>query len=77
MNTGGTMGPRISIITLGVVDMARAIEFYRNGLGFPTNISGAIAEWTVKFQRKNWQYPKGLPLPPGSAPSRPPAIPQK
>ena len=30
------MEPRISIITLGVKDMARAIRFYRDGLGLPT-----------------------------------------
>ena len=31
------MEPRISTITLGVKDMARAIRFYRDGLGFPTH----------------------------------------
>jgi len=30
------MEPRISIITLGVADMARSIRFYRDGLGFST-----------------------------------------
>ncbi len=29
------MKPRISMITLGVRDLAIAIEFYENGLGFP------------------------------------------
>nr|VFJ77888.1 MAG: hypothetical protein BECKFW1821C_GA0114237_11463 [Candidatus Kentron sp. FW] len=29
------MKPRISMITLGVDDMARAVDFYQNGLGFP------------------------------------------
>ncbi len=29
--------PRISIITLGVSDMATSIRFYRDGLGFPTS----------------------------------------
>ena len=29
------MKPRISMITLGVNDMARSISFYKNGLGFP------------------------------------------
>jgi uncharacterized glyoxalase superfamily protein PhnB len=29
------MQPRISMITLGVRDMARAVEFYEQGLGFP------------------------------------------
>jgi catechol 2,3-dioxygenase-like lactoylglutathione lyase family enzyme len=31
------MKPRITIITLGVADLERAIRFYRDGLGFPTN----------------------------------------
>lgn len=29
------MKPRISMITLGVRDLATAIDFYENGLGFP------------------------------------------
>jgi uncharacterized protein len=29
------MKPRISMITLGVRDLVRSIEFYQNGLGFP------------------------------------------
>ena len=29
------MKPRISMITLGVVDLGAAIEFYEKGLGFP------------------------------------------
>lgn len=32
-----SMEPRISIITLGVRDLPRAIDFYRDGLGFPTD----------------------------------------
>ncbi len=31
------MEPRISIITLGVSDMRRSVEFYRDGLGLPLN----------------------------------------
>lgn len=31
------MESRISIITLGVADLAKAIHFYRDGLGFPTS----------------------------------------
>jgi len=31
------MEPRISIITLGVKDLQRSLEFYRDGLGFPTS----------------------------------------
>jgi catechol 2,3-dioxygenase-like lactoylglutathione lyase family enzyme len=29
------MEPRLSLITLGVTDFARALAFYRDGLGFP------------------------------------------
>ncbi len=29
------MKPRMSMITLGVDDLKRSIEFYKNGLGFP------------------------------------------
>jgi uncharacterized protein len=31
------MKPRITIITLGVADLPRALRFYRDGLGFPTD----------------------------------------
>ena len=31
------MEPRVSIITLGVADMARAVRFYRDGLRLPTS----------------------------------------
>ena len=30
------MKPRISVLTLGVDDLARAVAFYRDGLGWPT-----------------------------------------
>lgn len=30
------MKPRITVITLGVDDLERALVFYRDGLGFPT-----------------------------------------
>src|SRR5262245_54330287 len=33
------MEPRISLITLGVRDLARSLHFYRDGLGFPTTWS--------------------------------------
>ena len=29
------MQPRISLITLGVLDLTAAVKFYRDGLGFP------------------------------------------
>jgi catechol 2,3-dioxygenase-like lactoylglutathione lyase family enzyme len=34
------MDPRISIITLGVEDLQRSIEFYRDGLGLPMKENG-------------------------------------
>ena len=34
------MKPRMSMITLGVDDMSRAIDFYQNGLGFPRHGEG-------------------------------------
>lgn len=38
------MKPHITIITLGVGDLQRAIDFYQNGLGLPrTNESESIA----------------------------------
>ena len=33
------MKPRISMITLGVSDLPRSIEFYERGLGFPRMVS--------------------------------------
>ena len=30
------MKPRISVITLGVSDLEKSVEFYRDGLGLPT-----------------------------------------
>ena len=38
--------PRISIITLGVSDMADSIRFYRDGLKFPTKAADG-AEWAI------------------------------
>ena len=34
------MEPRISIITLGVSDLQRSLQFYRDGLGLPTTWTG-------------------------------------
>lgn len=40
---GTTIEPRISLITLGVDDLERAVAFYRDGLGLPTEgITGDI-----------------------------------
>jgi catechol 2,3-dioxygenase-like lactoylglutathione lyase family enzyme len=43
------MEPRISLITLGVEDLARSIAFYRDGLGFP--LSPSSVEGEVAFFR--------------------------
>ena len=40
------MEPKISIITLGVVDLERATAFYRDGLGFPLRPGN---EGTISF----------------------------
>lgn len=39
------MEPRITLITLGVADLPRAVRFYRDGLGWPTifEVRGLIA----------------------------------
>ena len=31
------MEPRISIVTLGVMDIEKSYKFYKEGLGFPTS----------------------------------------
>lgn len=36
------MRPRITVVTLGVDDLERAVAFYRDGLGFPTD--GIVGE---------------------------------
>ena len=39
------MEPRLTVITLAVADLERALAFYREGLGFESN--GVIgSEWT-------------------------------
>lgn len=43
------MEPRISLVTLGVDDLARSVAFYRDGLGFP--LSSASVEGEVAFLR--------------------------
>ena len=44
------MKPRITLITLGVDDLERAVAFYRDGLGLPTQgIVGAEIETVRRF----------------------------
>jgi uncharacterized protein len=40
--------PRISLITLGVRDLERSLQFYRDGLGFPT--TRKVQEGIIFFQ---------------------------
>lgn len=44
------MEPRITLITLGVADLARSVRFYRDGLGWPTQYEdgGPIAFFNTK-----------------------------
>ncbi len=44
------MEPRISLITLGVSDLARSLRFYRDGLGLPT--TWTIDKGVVFFQTR-------------------------
>jgi len=41
MTSERSMEPRISLITLGVADLDRAVHFYRDGLGWPHSSVGA------------------------------------
>ena len=45
------MKPRITVITLGVHDLGRAVAFYRDGLGFDTKgiIGGEFGNGAVAF----------------------------
>ena len=56
------MEPRISLITLGVADLERALRFYRDGLGWP--LSSASVEGVVAFFRTGGAvlalYPRAL-----------------
>ncbi len=69
------MQPRISLITLGVEDLERAVRFYRDGLGLPTEgivgtefAHGAVAFFELQgglrlglFGRGNLLRDAGLP----------------
>jgi len=69
------MKPRISLITLGVDDLERALRFYRDGLGLATEgivgtefEYGAVAFFDLQAQLKLALYPrKSLALDSGLA----------
>ena len=70
------MKPRITLITLGVEDLERAVAFYRDGLGLPTNgivgtefENGAVAFFDLQDGLKLAVWPRtsiaadtGLPI---------------
>lgn len=75
------MKPRITLITLGVDHLERAVQFYRDGLGLETPgivgkefEHGAVAFFQLDgglrlalWERKNIAHDTGLPLTPPSA----------
>jgi hypothetical protein len=75
------MNPRITLVTLGVDDLERAVAFYRDGLGFSTKgivgtefENGAVAFFDLQPGLKLSLWPRsslaadsGLPLQPPSS----------
>jgi uncharacterized protein len=75
------MKPRITLITLGVDDLERAVAFYRDGLGFPSKgivgrefEHGAVAFFELQsglklavWARDDLAHDAGLPKTPRSA----------
>jgi len=78
------MKPRITVLTLGVDDLERAVRFYRDGLGFPTEgivgtefIHGAVAFQDLVgglklalFPRASIAHDAGIPAEPPLGPGR-------
>jgi hypothetical protein len=59
------MKPRITMLTLGVDDLERAVVFYRDGLGFPTDgiigkefENGAVAFFDLQVGLKMALFPR-------------------
>ena len=59
------MKPRISVLTLGVLDLEKSVEFYRDGLGLPTEgiigkefEHGAVAFFDLQNGLKLALWPK-------------------
>ncbi|MGE3270091.1 MAG: VOC family protein [Chloroflexota bacterium] len=44
------MEPRISLVTLGTTDLARAVRFYRDGLGWPMADAGGGSDEVAFFR---------------------------
>jgi len=72
------MHPRLTVLTLGVDDLERAVAFYRDGLGFPTEgivgtefEHGAVAFFDLQpglrlalWPRRSIAHDTGLPVSP-------------
>lgn len=77
------MKPHISVLTLGVADLQRSLEFYRDGLGLPTDgiigqqfEHGAVAFFELSgnlrlalWAQADLAHDTGLPKLPGSSTS--------
>ncbi|MFF2888713.1 VOC family protein [Paenibacillus sp. NPDC057967] len=75
------MKPKITVLTLGVDDLQRSLEFYRDGLGFPTKgiigtefEHGAVAFFELEgrlrlaiWERKSLAHEAKVPLAPASS----------
>jgi catechol 2,3-dioxygenase-like lactoylglutathione lyase family enzyme len=75
------MQPRVTVLTLGVDDLPRAVAFYRDGLGWPTSgivgqefPHGAVAFFDLQpglrlalWPRASLAHDSGLPVAPSSA----------
>jgi catechol 2,3-dioxygenase-like lactoylglutathione lyase family enzyme len=75
------MKPRITVLTIGVNDLEKSVEFYRDGLGLPTQgivgeefEYGAVAFFDLQggvklalWPRKSIARDTGIPLQPPSA----------
>jgi uncharacterized glyoxalase superfamily protein PhnB len=78
---GEIMKPRITLITLGVEDLEKSLEFYRDGLGFKTDgivgkefEHGAVAFFELQsglklaiWPRRSMAHDAGIPVGPRSA----------
>jgi uncharacterized protein len=63
--------PKISIVSLGVSDLSRALKFYRDGLGFPTHHYAEGDDYILFAMEGSWlalhQLEQAIKdLPPGS-----------
>jgi hypothetical protein len=78
MEESANMKPRITVITIGVENLERSLQFYRDGLGFPTQgifgtefEHGAVAFFELQpglklaiWPRKSISHDSGIPLGP-------------